>query len=505
LMPRPPVVTIMGHVDHGKTTLLDALRNSSVAAGEAGGITQHIGAFLGLPSGEKITFIDTPGHAAFNSMRARGANVTDIVVLVVAADDGVKTQTVESIRHAMHAKVPLIVAINKIDKPKKNLNLLKQQLLTNGIQLEEYGGEVQVVEISALKGINLDSLSEAILTLAELNDLTAEVDTPVEGVVIESKTTKGKGSVATLLVQRGTLKKGDVIVAGDAFAKVRQMFDDRGRVLRVALPSTPVEVIGWRDLPAAGEQLIQVESEQKSQLTVDDVMANIFKEGEGHQSRVSLKGYDASEKLDVVIRADVHGSVEAIVDALKTYKSDKIKMSILNAGVGPVTESDVKMADSFRGIVFGFNVRAPKDVQLLAHQMGVKIKTHRVIYKLLTDLKDELSSRLPPAQEDVVVGEGDVLKVFKLTGSRKAVVAGCRVKAGAWNKSSKFRVLRGEECVFDGKLSTLKRGAENVESVKKEQECGLTLEKFNGFQEGDRIECYKTESIPAEIEWNWGF
>ncbi|KAK3721613.1 hypothetical protein QZH41_008289 [Actinostola sp. cb2023] len=533
----------MGHVDHGKTTLLDALRNSSIAAGEAGGITQHIGAFLvTLPSEELITFIDTPGHAAFESIRARGANVTDIVVLVVAADDGVKTQTVESIRHAVHAKVPIVVAINKIDKGKKNIDLLKQQLLSHGIQLEEYGGEVQVVEISALKGTNLDSLTEAIITLAEINNLRANKDTNVEGVVIEAKKDKGLGPVVTALIQNGTLKKGDIIVAGSTFAKVRQMYTDSGKVVDVAPPSTPVQVTGWKELPAAGEKILQVESEttgwfmliiislqglcfvpqkkanelassrkayeeqkKKASLSEGFSVENLMKEEHGRRTKTSKGEYDATNKIDVVVKGDVDGSVEAVVDAIKTYKSDKIKLSVLHADVGSVSEYDIKKAHSFKGVVLGFNIKIPKEIQQLAKQMNVQIKNHRVIYKLLADLKDEMSSRLPPIKEEKTLGEAEILKVFKLTGVKKAWVAGCRVRQGVLNKDSRCRIVRGDNTIYEGKFTSLKRGPDAVDIVKKEQECGLSFEKFSGFKEGDRIECFQINTVPDEVDWEWGF
>lgn len=525
MLPRPPVVTIMGHVDHGKTTLLDTLRKSSVAAGEAGGITQHIGAFsVPVPGAEKtITFIDTPGHAAFETMRARGANVTDVVVLVVAADEGVRPQTVESIKHATNARVPVIVAINKVDKPRVNVEKAKQQLLQHGIQLEEFGGDVQCVEVSALKGTNLGELLESITTLAELHDLKAKRECPVDGVVLESRSDRGKGAVATVLVRNGILRKGNIILADQAFAKVRLMYDSGGQVISEATPSTPVEVLGWRELPSAGDEVTEVKSEQEAHETVGKRKAecreNRLSSGEGHNLlldvELSYKGdpapkqpsstYDSSQKLNVIIKADVDGSVEAINDALQTYRSRKVSLTVLCAGVGAVNENDLKLAEMFKGTVFSFNVKISKKMQLFAKRLGVSIKQHKIIYKLLDDIKDELSSRLPPIEEETFTGEAAVLKVFHLTGSRRAVVAGCRVKKGSLVRDNLYRVVRNEEVVFEGKLSTMKRGQDDISQAKKETECGLSFEKFTDLEEGDVIQSYAVTVKKQDIDWSWGF
>lgn len=524
-LPRPPVVTIMGHVDHGKTTLLDTLRKSSVAAGEAGGITQHIGAFsVQVPGTKKtITFIDTPGHAAFETMRARGAYVTDVVVLVVAADEGVKMQTVESIKHATNARVPIIVAINKVDKPRVNVEQTKQQLLQHGIQLEEFGGDIQSVEVSALKGTNLDALLEAITTLAELHDLKAKRKCPAEGVVLESRKDKGKGAVATVLVKNGILRKGSIILADQTFAKVRLMYDSHGQAMSEATPSTPVEVLGWRELPSAGDEVVEVKSEQEAHDAASKRKTvsheNRLTTGDGHNLlldvELSYKGdpapkepsriYDSSQKLNVVIKGDVDGSIEAINDALQTYTSKKVSLNVLSAEVGAINENDIKHADTFKGTVFGFNVKTSKKMQSFAKQLGVSVKQHNIIYKLLEDIKDELSNRLPPIQEETVNGEAAVLKVFHLTGTRRAVVAGCRVKRGSLIRDSFYRVTRNDEVLYEGKLSTMKRGQDDISQAKRETECGLSFDKFSDIEEGDVIQCYTVTVKKQDIDWNWGF
>lgn len=526
LLPRPPVVTIMGHVDHGKTTLLDTLRRTSVAAGEAGGITQHIGAFsVHVPGADKtITFIDTPGHAAFETMRARGANVTDIVVLVVAADDGVKLQTVESIKHATRARVPIIVAINKVDKPKVNVEQAKQQLLQHGVQLEEFGGDVQAVEISALNGTNFDGLLEAITTLAELHDLKANRNCPVEGIVLESRKDKGKGSIATVLVKSGTLKKGSIIVSNQAFAKVRLMLDDCGNVVSEAVPSSPVEVTGWRKLPSAGDEVVEVKSEQEAHDAVSKEQAayrekkmssedvhNILLDVQLTYKREPApkapnSDYDSKDKLNIIIKGDVDGSIEAINDAIATYKSKKITLNVLSSKVGAVNENDIRLAQTFKGLVFCFNVKISNQVQSLAKRLGISIKQHKIIYKLLEDIKDEISRKMPPLHEESVNGEAAVLKVFKLTGSRKATVAGCRVMTGTLVRGkTSYKILRNKNTIFEGKLATMKRGVDDISQAKRETECGLSFEKFTDIQEGDVIQCCTVTVKEQEIDWDWGF
>lgn len=525
LEPRPPVVTIMGHVDHGKTTLLDTLRKTSLVAGEAGGITQHIGAFSVSVKGtdKTITFIDTPGHAAFETMRARGANVTDIVVLVVAADEGVKQQTVESIRHATRANVPIIVALNKIDKPRVNVERVKEELLQYGIQLEEFGGDIQAVAVSALTGTNFDELLEAIHTLAELQDLKANIDSPVEAIVLESRKDNRRGSSATILVNSGTLRIGDILLCNQAFAKVRLMLSDHGQAVTEATPSTPVEVVGWRDTPSAGDEVIQVESEEEAKDAVEKRKAILRQRkllsedvhntlldveltyGRDPAPKQPNSKYVSKDKLNIIIKGDVDGSLEAISDALKTYKSKLVKLTVLSSQVGIVTESDIKLAETFDGIILGFNVKITKQMLSLARQRGVDVKQHRIIYKLLEDLKAELNKRVSPIQEESVTGEAAVLKVFKLTGRRKATVAGCQVKTGTLDRKSLYRITRNNQVVFEGQLATMKRGVDDISQAKRETECGLSFEKFTEIQEGDVVQCYTVNVIKPEIDWDWGF
>lgn len=517
LKSRAPVVTIMGHVDHGKTTLLDTLRKTSVAAAEAGGITQHIGAFsVKVPNGTSITFIDTPGHAAFETMRARGAHVTDVIILVVAADDGMMPQTIECLNHANNAKVPVIVAINKIDRPKVNLRKVKDQLLSHGLQLEEFGGDVQAVEISALTGLNLEHLTEAITTHAEIADLRADFTGLAEGVILESRIEKGRGAIATVLVQRGVLKKGSVVVAGSCSGKVRQMLNDNGKAVISAVPSMPVQVTGWKDLPEAGEMLLEVESENIANKVVNyrkNKQQNMKTYGPSLSDSDDLqimmknftKSYDDTDKLDIVIKADVNGSLEAMLDAIKTYKAEKPKLSIVSSGVGPVTENDIRVLEPFKGMLFCFNVSVSKDLQKLAQQLDVRIHTGKVIYRLLHTLKEEMSAKLPLLREDIPVGEATVLQVFHLSGKRKASVAGCRVKQGQLRRKETYRMYRNNQVIFEGNLSSMKRGNDDTDMAKKETECGLCFENFHDFKEGDKVECFNKTFNKQEVEWKWSF
>uniref|UniRef100_I3JJT2 Mitochondrial translational initiation factor 2 n=1 Tax=Oreochromis niloticus TaxID=8128 RepID=I3JJT2_ORENI len=496
LVPRPPVVTIMGHVDHGKTTLLDSLRKSQIVSSEAGGITQHIGAFLvQLPTGEKITFLDTPGHAAFSSMRARGANATDIVILVVAADDGVMNQTVESIEHARRAKVPMIVAVNKCDKPQADPQRVKQELLAHDVVCEEFGGDVQAIHISALKGDNLLALAEATVALAEVLELKAEATGPVEGLVIESRTDKGKGPVTTAIVQRGTLKRGCVLVAGKSWAKVRFLFDENGCAVREAGPSTAVEVVGWKELPSAGETILEVESEQRAREVVEwrshdeeqqklqEEMIAIEqkqklhleeyrreREGLSHlswrQRKVAL--YRANKtrfatrpsermqsdqlSLPVIIKGDVDGSVEAILNILDSYDAQQqCELEVVHFGIGDISENDVNMAEMFGGSIYGFNVAASRGIEQLAARKGIPLRLHSVIYKLVDQLKEELSSKLPPLVSENITGEASVVAMFDVTvGKKKVPVAGCRVQKGQLDRRFRFRLIRGRDTVWEG-------------------------------------------------------
>lgn len=541
---RPPVVAIMGHVDHGKTTLLDSLRSTNVVLQEFGGITQHIGAFsVKLSSGETITFLDTPGHAAFSAMRARGAKVTDIVVLVVAADDGVMKQTTESIKYANEAGVPIIVAINKIDKPDCDVEATKKDLLNNGIQLEDFGGEIQAVPISALKGTNLDALQEAIVALAEVLDVKADPEGLVEAVVIESKTDPGRGKLSTALIQRGTLKKGCILVAGTAWAKVRGMFNDQGRPVTKASPGMPVEIIGWRELPSAGEAIVEVESEQKAKevsswrlqrqkeerIIQDQVV--IQKKMEEHKAEYNElrkqkleKGHRGSAlyreirskesvgvrtgpEFSVVVKGDVDGSVEAILDILETYDSSQCQLNLLSYGVGIVTEQDVEMAAIFKGIVYGFNVQVPSKVAQLAKSKGVIIKSHNVIYKLIDDIKKQLTERLPPLQVEETIGEANVLAEFSVTeGKRKVCVAGCRCIKGSLQKKKLFKLVRNGEVLAEGQLMSLKHFKNEVESIKTDVECGLSFQDQTVVpQAGDTVVCFEHKDKKQELSWNLDF
>ncbi|XP_057699162.1 translation initiation factor IF-2, mitochondrial [Corythoichthys intestinalis] len=553
MAPRPPVVTVMGHVDHGKTTLLDALRKSQVAASEAGGITQHIGAFgVELPTGERMTFLDTPGHAAFSAMRARGALATDIVVLVVAADDGVMTQTAESIRHAKSAGVPVIVAINKCDKADADPERVKRELLAHDVVCEDLGGDVQAVPVSALTGHNLGALAEAVAALAEVLEIKARHDGAAEGLVIESRTDKGKGPVTTALVQRGTLRRGCVLVAGKTWAKVRSLTDDRGRSLEEALPGTAAEVVGWREAPSAGDTVLEVESERRARevsewrlhreaserLTEEEsvVSAERQRHREAYeeerarlahltwrQRRVLLYRRDKtafarrpSEKtgapegprLALVVKADVDGSLEAIVNILDTYDAEnQCQLDVVHVGVGDISETDVNMAQTFGGSVYGFNVSASKSVLRTAARHDVPVKTHAVIYKMMDELKADISGRLPPRVTHEVLGEAAVLAVFDVTaaGKKKTAVAGCRVLKGQLERKMKFRLLRGEDVLWEGGLLALKHHKDDVSTVKSGTECGLSLDGEAAFQPGDVIQCFREAEVPQVTAWDPGF
>ncbi|ESO07647.1 hypothetical protein HELRODRAFT_110518 [Helobdella robusta] len=544
---RPPIVTIMGHVDHGKTTLLDALRKTNVVAQEFGGITQHIGAFSGckkITSNNVITFLDTPGHAAFSSMRARGAMVTDIVVLVVAADDGVMKQTLESLRFARDANVPIIVAINKIDKPNIDLASTKRSLLNSGIQLEEFGGDVQLVLISALKGLNLDKLQECILAQAEMMDLKADPTCHVQAVCIESRTDPGRGKLSTLLIQQGSLKRGDILVGGSAWAKVRGMFNDQGKPVEKAEPGQPVEVIGWRTLAPAGQNIIQVDCEQdakkliekyseeenekkinmdneviqkkmelhrefynelrKKKLELGRRMGSIYRAGRSKESQTD----NGVPKLDIIIKGDVDGSVEAILDVVETYScSDQCKLNVINYGVGAVTENDVQMAQMFDGIIYTFNIETPDSILSLAKEQGVKILNYNIIYRLFADLIKQLNNKLPEIEDEEVIGEANVLANFSVTeGKKKVWVAGCRCVKGQLVKKKQFKLVRNGQTILEGSLGSLKHFKNEVDSIKTDTECGLS---FDDQQEcpcaGDRIVCYDKVGKKQNIKWNLDF
>jgi len=504
LQPRPPVVTVMGHVDHGKTSLLDSLRATDVVAGEAGGITQHIGAYqVTLASGEKITFIDTPGHEAFTSMRARGAQVTDIVVLVVAADDGVMPQTIEAIRHAKAAKVPLIVAINKIDKPGVNPLRVRNELLNHEIQVESLGGEVQDIEVSALKKINLDKLEEAILLQSEILDLKANPDRPAEGVVIESKLDRGRGAVATVLVQRGTLRVGDVVVMGSEWGRVRALVDDHGRQIREAGPACPVEVLGLSGVPVAGEKCLVAENETRAREISEFRQrrerervagAATAQRGTIEQMLKNIQEGDQKE-VTVVVKADVQGSVEAIGATLGKLGNEEVKVRVLYGGVGAITESDVTLAKASNALIIGFNVRAVPQARDMAQRDGVDIRYYSIIYQVADDIDSLVKGKVAPKLREKFLGYAEIREVFAI--SKVGKVAGCMVTDGTIKRGAGVRLLRDRTVIHTGKLSTLKRFKDDVREVQKGFECGLSLENFQDIAKGDVVECYETEEIPA--------
>ncbi|MEG0817820.1 MAG: translation initiation factor IF-2 [Brevundimonas sp.] len=504
--PRPPVVAIMGHVDHGKTSLLDALRTTDVAGGEAGGITQHIGAYqVRLESGQRVTFLDTPGHAAFSAMRARGATVTDIVVLVVAADDGVMPQTIEAIRHAKAANAPLIVAVNKIDKPDANSQKIVNELLQHEVIAESLGGDTQIIEVSAKNRINLDGLINAILLQAEVMDLRANPDRSAEGVVIEAKLDKGRGPVATVLVKRGTLKRGDIVVAGSAWGKARALLDERNAQLTEAGPSVPVEILGLSEAPSPGDVFAVVESEARArELTEYRERARREKNqvSGGSVSLVDMMSKLQSKKvneLPVVIKADVQGSAEAIVGSLDKMGNDEVRARTVYSGAGGITESDVNLAKSAGAPILGFNVRASKQARDLADREGVEIRYYSIIYDLLDDMKGVLSGMLAPLQRETFLGNAKVLQVFDITKIGK--IAGCRVSEGVVRKGARVRIIRDDVVVLElGVLNTLKRFKDEVNEVPSGQECGMQFQGFQDIKEGDYIECFTVESVKRTLD-----
>jgi translation initiation factor IF-2 len=506
LLSRPPVVTIMGHVDHGKTSLLDAIRSTNVTAGEAGGITQHIGAYqVTAPSGAEITFIDTPGHAAFTAMRARGAKVTDLVVLVVAADDGVMPQTVEAIQHAKAAKVPMIVAINKIDKADAKPERVRTELLQHEVQVESMGGEVLDVEVSATKKLNLDKLLETIGLQAELLDLKANPFRPAEGTVIEAKLDRGRGPVATVLIQRGTLHVGDIVVAGAEWGRVRALVSDTGDTIELAGPSVPVEVLGFSGTPEAGDRLAVVESEARAR-EVSDYRAREKREksaaratgmrGSLEQMMSQLKTSGRKE-FPLVIKGDVQGSVEAIVGALDKLGTPEVMARLLFAGVGGITESDVTLAEASGAAIIGFNVRAHKEARELAERTGTEIRYYNIIYNLVDDVKKAMSGLLAPTLRETMLGNALVLEVFNV--SKVGKVAGCRVTDGNVERGANVRLIRDNVVIHEGKLSQLKRFKDDAKEVTAGQECGMAFESYQDMRAGDVIECYRVETIQRSL------
>ncbi|MCT4655540.1 MAG: translation initiation factor IF-2 [Cohaesibacter sp.] len=500
---RPPVVTIMGHVDHGKTSLLDAIRQANVVKGEAGGITQHIGAYQVEQHGEKITFIDTPGHAAFTEMRARGAKSTDIVVLVVAADDGVMPQTIEAINHARAAEVPIIVAVNKMDLPAADPSRVRNELLQHEVFVESMGGEVLEVEVSALKQQNLDGLLEAILMQTELLELRANPDREADGIVVEAKLDKGRGPVATVLVQGGTLNVGDIVVAGEQWGKVRALVDDHGKKVDSAEPSKPVEILGFQSAPDAGDMVAVVETEGRAREITEyrirknkDLAAAKANRGSLEQMLSNLKASD-SKSFPLVIKGDVKGSVEAIIGALDKIGNEEVSAQILHSGVGGVTESDVTLAEASGAPIIAFNVRANQQAKLAAEQKGVEIRYYNIIYDLTDDVKAGMSGMLSPEVRETFIGYAEILEVFNITKVGK--VAGCRVTEGTVERGTGVRLLRDNVVIHTGKLSTLKRFKDEVKEVVVGQECGMAFEKYEDIRVGDQIECFRVEEIARTL------
>ncbi|MGC9141596.1 MAG: translation initiation factor IF-2 [Caldimicrobium sp.] len=504
LKPRPPVVTVMGHVDHGKTTLLDAIRKTDVASREAGGITQHIGAYtVTLEDGRKITFIDTPGHEAFTSMRARGAQVTDIVILVVAADDGVMDQTKEAIEHARAAGVPIVVAINKIDKPNANPERVKSQLAELGLVPEEWGGDTLMANISARNKIGIEDLLELVLLQAEMLDLKAAYDRPARGRVIESKLDKGKGPVATVIVQEGTLREGDPFVCGLTYGRIRAMFDSYGNRIKEATPSTPVEILGFEELPSAGDDFIVMDDEEKAR-RVAEYRQRKARETEAAQiAKISLEKIFEKLKegelkeLKIVLKADTQGTLEALKSSLEKLSTDKVRVSVIRSGIGAITESDVMLASASEAIVIGFNVKPNSQAKELAKKEGVDVRFYDVIYHVLEDIKKAMVGLLEPKFEEIITGVAEVRATFKVP--KVGIVAGCYVKEGVINRNNQVRVIRDGVVVYTGKIASLKRFKEDVREVPSGYECGIKIENFNDVKEGDIIEAFEVREVAQEL------
>jgi len=508
--PRPPVVTIMGHVDHGKTTLLDAIRVTNVAEGEAGGITQHIGAYKvritdqeSPAYGREIVFLDTPGHEAFTRMRARGAKATDIVVLVVAADDGVMPQTLEAIDHAHAAEVPIIVAVNKIDKPEAMPDRVKKQLADRGLMPEDWGGKTVFVDVSAKKKTNLNLLLEMICLVADLAELKATPERAASGVVLEAKLDRGRGPVATVLVQNGTLNAGDNFVVGNVYGKVRAMFDDRGGQLESAPPSTPVEILGMEGLPQAGDQFVVVADRDKAR-GISEYREQKAREATlAKSSRVSLEGLAeqiktaGTKELNIILKADVGGSVEVLGDLLAKLSNDKVRLKVLRSGVGAITETDVLLASASNAIIIGFNVRPERKAQELAEQEEVDIRLHSIIYELQDEIKRAMSGLLEPTIKEIYQGRAEVLDTFRIP--KVGTVAGCRVSDGLIKRDSEVRLLRDNVVVFKGKVGSLRRFKDDAKEVHNGMECGISIANYGDIKVGDVIEAFVTERIAAEV------
>jgi len=495
---RPPIVTVMGHVDHGKTSLLDAIRKAKVTESEAGGITQHIGAYTVTLNGEKITFLDTPGHEAFTAMRARGAQATDIVILVVAADDGIMPQTIEAINHCKAAQVPIIVAINKIDVEGANVDRVKQELTEYGLVAEEWGGDTICVPVSAKQKIGIDDLLEMVLLTAEVEELKADPNRKAAGTVVESELDKGRGPVATLLVQKGTLNVGDSILVGTTYGRIRAMFDDKGKKINSAGPSIPVEILGLSEVPQAGDKFNEVKDEKTARGMAE---ARKIKEKSLQQStmRVSLEDLYSQVKegkiqeLPIIIKADVQGSIEALKNSLEKLSTDEIKVRVIHGGVGAITETDISLAAASNAVVIGFNVRPDNNAQILAEKDNVYVKTYRIIYHAVDDIKAAMIGMLSPDIKEVIQGRVEIRQTYKV--SAVGTIAGCYVLSGKITRNSQIRLLRDGVIIHEGLLASLKRFKDDVKEVKEGFECGLSLEKYNEIKEGDILEAFVMESV----------
>jgi translation initiation factor IF-2 len=501
LKPRGPIITFMGHVDHGKTSLMDAIRKTKVAAGEAGGITQHIGAYTVEHKGNKITFIDTPGHAAFTAMRARGANVTDIVVLVVAADDGVMPQTIEAINHAKAApQVKIMVAINKIDLPGANIDRVKKQLQEHGLTPEDWGGETIVCEVSATRGTGIDHLLEMMVLQAEVMELKASPTAVPRGTVIEAQVEAGRGPTATVIVQIGTLRVGEPFICGDYWGKVKSLIDDQGKPIREASPSTPVEVLGFSGLPDAGDEFLVMDSERAaktlSEERIDAKRADKLTVPQRATLETLLEAADGKKTLRIVLKCDAQGSVEALVGALEQIESKKINLDIIHSGVGPISESDILLASASNAVVVGFNVKVENMAVSAARSEGVQVKLYSIIYELIDQIKEAMAGLLEPELRETVIGHAEVKQIFELS---KGIVAGCLVTDGRVARTARARVLRRRQPVYDGGVSTLRRFQDDVKEVRSGLECGIKLGDFSEYQVGDMIEFYQLEQIAQKL------
>ena len=499
LSPRPPIVTVMGHVDHGKTSLLDAIRNTKVTDKEAGGITQHIGASEVYVNGKKVVFLDTPGHEAFTQMRLRGAQVTDIAILVVAADDGIMPQTVEAISHARAANIPIIVAINKIDKPAANIERVRQELSNNGLLVEAWGGTIVDVPVSAKKGENIDKLLEMILLVAEMEELKANPNRPAVGTVIESNLDKGRGAVATVIVSNGTLKVGDPVIAGTAYGKIRALFNDKGQRVKKATPSTPVEILGLNEVPLAGDQFVVMPSEKAARAIGEKRREKQRDEQMKASSKITLEDlFDKMQEgevkeLNMVLKADVQGSVEAIRQSVEKISNEEVQLKVIHCGVGAITDSDIMLASASNAIVIGFNVRPAQSAVAMAERERVDLRTYRIIYELIEDIEKAMKGMLEPEYKEVVIGQAQVRELFKVSGL--GTIAGSYVTDGKVSRNAKARLVRNGIVIYDGAIASVRRFKDDVKEVNRGYECGLMLENFNDIKEEDIIEIYEMQEI----------